>query len=90
MLRAVILLLVCMNLGVAAWWTMHRDAPTVRLPANERGVATLKLLSEVESPPSAQAADELNAAALQFVRKLGGKALTTVMEGCRFVPLISG
>lgn len=27
---------------------------------------------------------------LQFVRKLSGKALTTVMEGCRFVPLISG
>jgi protein-L-isoaspartate(D-aspartate) O-methyltransferase len=33
-------------------------------------------------PPEAQE--------LQFVRKLGGKALTTVMEGCRFVPLISG
>ena len=27
---------------------------------------------------------------LQFVRKLDGKALITVMEGCRFVPLISG
>jgi protein-L-isoaspartate(D-aspartate) O-methyltransferase len=27
---------------------------------------------------------------LQLVRKLGGKALTTVMEGCRFVPLIVG
>jgi protein-L-isoaspartate(D-aspartate) O-methyltransferase len=27
---------------------------------------------------------------LQFVRKLGGKALTTVVEGCRFVPLIVG
>jgi len=62
MLRAVILLLVCMNLGVASWWAMHREAPTTPLPANERGVATLKLLSEVESPPSAQAADELNAA----------------------------
>ncbi len=33
-------------------------------------------------PPEAQE--------LQFVRKVGGKALTTVMEGCRFVPLISG
>jgi protein-L-isoaspartate(D-aspartate) O-methyltransferase len=33
-------------------------------------------------PPEAQE--------LQFVRRLGGKALTTVMEGCRFVPLISG
>jgi protein-L-isoaspartate(D-aspartate) O-methyltransferase len=27
---------------------------------------------------------------LEFVRKVQGKALTTVMEGCRFVPLISG
>jgi protein-L-isoaspartate(D-aspartate) O-methyltransferase len=33
-------------------------------------------------PPEAQE--------LQFVRKVAGKALTTVMEGCRFVPLISG
>src|SRR3954463_16039527 len=33
-------------------------------------------------PPEAQE--------LQFVRKVQGKALTTVMEGCRFVPLISG
>jgi protein-L-isoaspartate(D-aspartate) O-methyltransferase len=33
-------------------------------------------------PPEAQE--------LQFVRKLGGKAVTTLMEGCRFVPLISG
>jgi hypothetical protein len=62
MLRAVILLLVCMNLGVASWWGLHREAPTARLPANERGIATLKLLSETESPPTAQSADELNAA----------------------------
>ncbi len=33
-------------------------------------------------PPEAQE--------LQLVRKVGGKALTTVMEGCRFVPLIRG
>ena len=33
-------------------------------------------------PPEAQE--------LQFVRKLQGRAQTTVMEGCRFVPLISG
>jgi protein-L-isoaspartate(D-aspartate) O-methyltransferase len=32
-------------------------------------------------PPEAQE--------LQFVRRLDGKALTTMMEGCRFVPLIS-
>jgi hypothetical protein len=61
-LRAVILLLVCMNLGVASWWLWHRDAPMPRLPATERGIASLKLLSEVESPPTAQAADEMSAA----------------------------
>jgi protein-L-isoaspartate(D-aspartate) O-methyltransferase len=33
-------------------------------------------------PPEAQE--------LQLVRKLGGKALITLREGCRFVPLISG
>jgi protein-L-isoaspartate(D-aspartate) O-methyltransferase len=33
-------------------------------------------------PPEAQE--------LQFVRKVAGKALTTVMDACRFVPLISG
>lgn len=76
MLRAILLLLVCMNLGVASWWTLHREPPTPRLPASERGVATLKLLSETESPPSAQAADELNAApdalsAAAFCQSLG-------------------
>lgn len=62
MLRAVILLLVCMNLGVASWWTWHREPPVPRLPATERGIASLKLLSEAESPPALPAADELAAA----------------------------
>lgn len=62
MLRAVLLLLVCMNLGVASWWAWHHDRPLPRLPGNERGVASLKLLSEIETPPAAQAVDELNAA----------------------------
>ena len=62
MLRAIILLLVCMNLGVASWWTLHREAPIARLPATEHGIASLKLLSETETPPSAPAGDELSAA----------------------------
>jgi hypothetical protein len=75
-LRAILLLLVCMNLGVASWWLMHHEAPRKQLPANERGVATLKLLSETETPPSAQAVDELNAApdpldAARFCLSLG-------------------
>jgi len=51
-----------MNLGAASWWTLHREVPAPRLPATERGIATLKLLSETETPPTAEAADELNAA----------------------------
>jgi len=62
MLRAILLLLVCMNLGVAAWWGLHHEPPLLRLPATEKGIASLKLLSETETPPSVQASDELNAA----------------------------
>jgi hypothetical protein len=61
-LRAIILLLACMNLGVGAWWALHREPPLPRLPATERGIATIRLLSEAETPPAAQAVDELNAA----------------------------
>ena len=46
LLRALILLLVCMNLGVAGWWMLHRDAQARPLPANEPGIATLTLYSE--------------------------------------------
>ncbi len=64
------------------------DAIVVAAAAAEVPPALFEQLSEggrmiiPVGPPEAQE--------LQFVRKLGGKALTTVMEGCRFVPLISG
>jgi hypothetical protein len=44
--RALILLLVCMNLGVAAWWALHREAQARPLPATEPGIASLTLYSE--------------------------------------------
>jgi len=46
LLRALILLLACMNLGVAAWWMFHRDAQAHPLPAIEPGIASLTLYSE--------------------------------------------
>jgi hypothetical protein len=48
MLRSLILLLLCMNLGVAAWWALHSPAPARVLPASEAGVSSLTLLSESE------------------------------------------
>jgi len=50
LLRALILLLVCMNFGVAVWWAAHREAPTPVSPATEPGVSSLVLLSESERP----------------------------------------
>ncbi|HMB58199.1 MAG TPA: SPOR domain-containing protein [Arenimonas sp.] len=49
MLRSLILLLVCMNLGVGAWWGLHAAPIQARLPVSDPGVATLTLLSESEN-----------------------------------------
>ena len=46
LLRALVLLLACMNLGVALWWAAHREPPARVLPANEPDIASLTLLSE--------------------------------------------
>lgn len=48
MLRSLILLLVCMNLGVAAWWGLHPSVTARVLPPTDRGVSSLTLLSESE------------------------------------------
>ena len=46
LVRALILLLACMNLGVAAWWLLHHEAQARPLPATEPGIASLTLYSE--------------------------------------------
>jgi len=46
LLRALILLLACMNLGVAAWWMLHHEAQARPLPSIEPGIASLTLYSE--------------------------------------------
>ena len=55
--RALLLLLLCMNLGVAAWWAGHRDPVPPTLPALDPNVPRLRLLSEVEKRPVADAAE---------------------------------
>lgn len=56
-LRALVLLLLCMNLGVAAWWATHREPPAAAIAPTEKGVASLTMLSEAERRPAADAAE---------------------------------
>lgn len=56
-LRSLVVMLVCMNLGVAAWWLLQREPVVVLPPAVETGVGTLVLLGESEPLPSADEAE---------------------------------
>ena len=62
LLRALIVLLLCMNLGVAVWWAAHREPALTVLPATEAGIPSLTLLSETERLPPPVDAAELSAA----------------------------
>lgn len=53
-LRGLVVLLLCLNLGVAAWWIAHRD-PVPTPPPVAAGVGSLVLLGEADLPPSADA-----------------------------------
>jgi SPOR domain len=61
MLRSIFVFLICLHLGTAAWWAWHRDAKPLALAPNEKGVARLNLLSEVEQG-DLRGAQELNEA----------------------------
>ncbi len=50
LIRAVMVLLVVLNLGTAAWWLSRPPAPIPAPPAQRAGVPRLKLLSEVAKP----------------------------------------
>ena len=52
-LRGLVVLLVCLNLGVAAWWMAQRPPTPVPPPPMDAGVGGLVLLGEAEVPPSA-------------------------------------
>ena len=63
-IRAIILLLLCMNLGVAAWWTWHREPIVAALPRNEPGVSSIQLLGEAGAPPMVAAVAPVASAVL--------------------------
>ena len=69
LVRALVVLLSCMNLGVAAWWLLHDESRANPLPRNEPGIATLTLYSEagrgaVPRAPQAAEAPVLSADAV--------------------------
>ena len=70
LLRALILLLACMNIGVASWWLLHQEAHARMLPVNEPGIASLTLYSESDhaeeslAPATSIAAPALSADAV--------------------------
>jgi hypothetical protein len=70
LLRALIVLLACMNIGVASWWLLHHEAHARMLPVNEPGIASLTLYSESDhaaeslAPAASSAAPSLSADAV--------------------------
>jgi hypothetical protein len=56
-LRSLVVMLVCLNLGVAAWWLQRQEPVVVSAPAVESGVGTLVLLGESEPLPSSDQAE---------------------------------
>lgn len=57
LLRALILLLLCMNVGVAVWWASHREPVPATMPATDKDVPSLVLLSEAERKPVVDSAE---------------------------------
>lgn len=58
LIRALIVLLIVLNVGVAAWWISRPEPSSPALPAQPPGVPRLQLLSEsgkTDAPPPAQA-----------------------------------
>ncbi len=53
LLRAALVLLLVINLGVAAWWATRAPAPPAPAVIEPAGVPRLQLLAEVAAPPRA-------------------------------------
>lgn len=60
--RALVLLLVVMNLGALAWWALHAPSAPAAVPATDPNTPTLTLLSETESAQRKGSSDEMAAA----------------------------
>ncbi len=61
MLRSIFVFLICLHLGTASWWLLHREPKATALPSREKDTLTLSLLSEVERTRQT-GAEELNEA----------------------------
>ena len=57
--RALVLLLVVMNLGVFAWWALHAEAHPAPVPTTQLNVPALVLLSESEIARQPGSSEEL-------------------------------
>lgn len=49
--RMLLVLLVVLNLGVAAWWALHRAAPPPASPPLDRAIPTLELMRGADAAP---------------------------------------
>jgi hypothetical protein len=56
-LRGLAVMLICLNLGVAAWWALHEPPRPMPPPARDDGVGSLVLLGEAEAPPPPDAVE---------------------------------
>lgn len=56
-LRGLVVLLLCMNLGVGLWWWRHSAPVPAPPPATELGTGSLVLLGEAEAPPTPEQID---------------------------------
>ena len=62
--RALVILLLVLNLGVAAWWALHSPTPAPVAEELPLGVARLQLLREAGRPPVAAVVPDTRAAAV--------------------------
>ncbi len=89
MFRVVFVLLLCMNLGAAAWWAWHPIARPARLPATEPGVAPLVMLSESETPPPVRDVEPATGAATAFDQCLSLGPFATPADLRRAINLLT-
>lgn len=53
-MRALVVLLLALNIGFAAWQLTRHEAPPARRPPADAGVEPLRLLTEMAKPLSAK------------------------------------
>ena len=56
-LRSIVVLLVCLNLGVGIWWALRPERAVAPPPPLEQGTGSLVLLGEAELPPPSDASE---------------------------------